>query len=143
VTDVLALSPSEIDIRTAWPEDQAWVASTFREQLVRGQPAASYASVDRIVDRVLDSSRTHVLMATRGRRLIGWLAYVEMPRVRALLFCYVRKDDRGAGVARMLADQAWPRRAGQWVHAGLRGGTTAKLLERHRDALEMDLGELL
>jgi len=142
VTDVLALSPSEIDIRTAWPEDQAWVASTFREQLVRGQPAASYAMVDRIVDRVLDSSRTHVLMATRGRRLIGWLAYVEMPRVRALLFCYVRKDDRGAGVARMLADQAWPRRNGNWVWSGLRGGSSSRLVDKFKP-IEMGIEELL
>jgi hypothetical protein len=81
-------------------------------------------------------------MATRGRRLIGWLAYVEMPRVRALLFCYVRKDDRGAGVARMLADRAWPRRSGNWVWSGLRGGSSSRLVDKFKP-MEMGLEELL
>lgn len=144
---MFSAAPSErqIEIRQAWPQDQAFVAATFREQLARRHDGVTirYRNADRIVDQILDSERTRVLVAVDGRRLIGWLAYVEMPRVRALLFAYVRRDDRLQGVARMLADAAWPRKTGSWVHAGLRGGSTRSLLQRYDGAIEMGLEELL
>lgn len=132
-------APAALEIRAAWPQDQAFVAATFREQLAR---RSSYRDADRVVDRILDSQRTNILLAVDGKRLAGWLAYVEIPRVRAVLFAYVRKEYRGHGVARQLVDTAWPRRTGQWVHAGLAGGSTAKLLERF-PSTEVDLGELI
>lgn len=135
------IAPS-IEVRKAWPDDQRFVAATFSEQLMRGQPAVSGQKADRVVDRVLDSERTRVLVASDGDRLVGWLAYVEIPRVRALLFTYVRKQYRGQGIAAALASQAWPSGAGQWVHAGLRGGSTKQLLERF-SAVEMPLEDLI
>ena len=138
----LSDAPS-VEVRAAWPQDQAFVAATFREQLARQHAAAPYKTADRIVDRILDSERTRVLVAVDGKRLIGWLAYVEMPRVRALLFAYVRKEHRSQGVARALAAKAWPRATGQWIHCGLRGGSTRQLLERFSGALEMPLEEML
>lgn len=138
-----ALAAPHVEVRQAWPQDQAFVAATFREQLARQHSLAGYGAADRVVDRVLDSDRARVLVALDGKRLIGWLAYVEMPRVRALLFAYVRKEYRGSGVARAMAAQAWPRQAGPWVHCGLRGGSTRQLLESHPGAIAMGLEELL
>lgn len=131
-----AVSPP-IEIRAAWPEDQAFVAATFAEQLERGHHDKPHA----IVDRVLDSSSTRVLIATRHGRIVGWLAYVSVPRVRAVLFVYVRRQERAVGVARQLVDAAFPR-AGQWVHGGLRGGSTKSLLQRF-SAIEMPLEDLI
>ena len=130
----------QIDIRPAWPQDQAFVAATFREQLAR---RSSYRDADRIVDRILDSDRTRILLAVDGKRLVGWLAYVEIPRVRAVLFTYVRKEYRGGGLARQLVDTAWPRKSGSFVHAGgLAGGDTTRILARF-PSTEVDLGELI
>jgi hypothetical protein len=143
VTAALATDAASVEVRQAWPSDQAFVAATFREQLARQHGAAPYRTVDRVVDRILDSERTRVLVACEGKRLVGWLAYVEMPRVRAILFAYVRKDDRAKGVGAALADAAWPKRKGEWVHCGLRGGSTKQLLERYTTAIEMDLNELI
>ena len=139
MTAAALAAPVALEIRKAWPDDQAFVAATFREQLAR---RSSYRDADRIVDRILDSERTHVLLAVKGKRLVGWLAYVEIPRVRAVLFAYVRKEHRGEGIARLLTDTAWPKKSGQWVTAGLAGGSSSKLMERFAPT-EVDLGELI
>ena len=136
----------EIDIRAAWPSDQAFVASTMREQLCRRHGdiiGMQFKRADILIDRILDSERTRVLVACDGKRIIGWLAYVEIPRVRALLFAYVRKDDREQGVAARLAAQAWPRATGKWVYPGGIQGYSAASLLRKFDVAEVDLEELL
>ncbi len=125
-------------VHAAGPVDQAFVAATFAEQLSRGH----HANANEIVDRVLDSTTTRVLVACDGGRIIGWLAYAAIPRVRAVLFAYVRRPDRSQGVARELVDAAWPGRTGTWVHAGLRGGSTKALLARF-NATAMSLDDLL
>jgi ribosomal protein S18 acetylase RimI-like enzyme len=136
---VIAAAPSRaITIRSAGAGDQAFVAATFAEQLSRG----NHRDANAIVDRILDSEATRVLIATEDHRIVGWLAYAAIPRVRAVLFAYVRNKARGQGIARELTDAAWPRRAGSWVHAGLRGGSTKALLERF-NATAMSLEELL
>jgi len=127
-----------MSIRPARADDQAFVAATFAEQLTRGGRTDANA----VVDRVLDSTSTRVLVAIEDHRIVGWLAYAPIPRVRAVLFAYVRSKRRLEGVARELCDAAWPRRSGTWVHAGLRGGSTKTLLQRF-SATEMPLEELL
>lgn len=126
------------EIRPARPDDQAYVAATMAEQLKRG----GHKDANAIVDRVLDSDSVRVLVATSNDRIIGWIAYSAIPRVRALLFVFVRLNEQRAGVARELAAAAWPSRRGSWVHGGLRGMTTKSLLERH-SAIEMALEDLL
>lgn len=133
-----AVPARAITIRSARPEDQAFVAATFAEQLSRG----NHADANTLVDRVLDASTTRVLVALENYRIVGWLAYAAIPRVRAVLFAYVRRPNREQGVARELIDVAWPRRAGSWVHGGLRGGSTKGLLARF-STTEMKLEELL
>jgi len=138
---VIAAAPARavVTVRPAGPDDQAFVAATFVEQLTRCQ----HRDANQIVDRVLDATSTRVLVATDGDgRIVGWLAYVAIPKVRAVLFAYVRNKRRLQGVGRDLADAAWPRRSGAWVHAGLRGGSTHGLLRRF-SATEMSLEELL
>lgn len=136
---MIAAAPSRaLTIRPARAEDQAFVAATFAEQLSRGNHDAPNA----IVDRVLDADATRVLVATENGRIVGWLAYAAIPRVRAVLFAYVRRQARGEGVARELCDAAWPAGVGAWVHAGLCGGSTRSVLERF-PATEMNLDELL
>lgn len=127
-----------ISIRPAGPDDQAFVASTLAEQLTHSGSHDANA----IVDRVLDSDATRVLVAIESGRIVGWLAYAAIPRVRAVLFAYVRSKSRLQGVARELTESAWPRRTGSWVHGGLRGGSTKSLLARFQ-ATEMDLSELI
>jgi hypothetical protein len=127
-----------ISIRSAGPTDHAFVAATFAEQLSR----CHHADANTIVDRVLDADTTRVLVAIENHRIVGWLAYAAIPRVRAVLFAYVRRPNRERGVARELTSAAWPRRTGSWVHAGLRGGSTKSLLQRFV-TLEMPLEELL
>ena len=134
---VAAVASSDVVIRPAWPEDQAFVAATFAEQLDRGQHDKPHA----IVDRVIDSPSTRILIATRAGRIVGWLAYVAAPRVRAVLFVYVRRQERTQGIARQLVQAAFPR-AGQLVHGGLRGGSTKSLLQRF-SAIEMPLDDLI
>lgn len=135
---MIAAAPPTLSIRPACAGDQAFVASTFAKQLIR----SDHSDANQIVDRVLDSSQTRVIVACDGGRILGWLAYSAIPRVRAVLFVYVRRQARNQGVARELADAAWPDGRGSWVHGGLRGGSTRELLERFT-TLEMDLGELL
>lgn len=137
---IAAARTSSLTIRPARADDQAFVAATFAEQLQRGH----HQDANAVVDRVLDSSLTRVLVAVSGgqRRIVGWLAYANIPRVRALLFVYVRRQARTQGVARELVDSAWPARTGAWVHGGLRGGSTRALLQRF-PALAMGLEELL
>lgn len=135
---MIAVAPRALSIRPAWPEDQAFVAATWAEQLSRGHHADANATVDRI----LDAPSTRILVACDGRRIVGWLAYAAIPRVRAVLFAYVRRNDRLQGVARELVDAAWPSGIGTWVHAGLRGGSTKALLQRY-PATEVPLSELL
>jgi predicted N-acetyltransferase YhbS len=127
-----------LSIRPARADDQAFVAATFAEQLARGH----HADANQVVDRVLDSTMTRVIVACDEGRILGWLAYSAIPRVRAVLFVYVRRQARERGVARELVDAAWPSRGGAWVHGGLRGATTRSLLERHRSTA-MDLEDLL
>jgi len=135
VNPVIA-APS-LSIRPACADDQAFVAATFAEQLERGR----HQKPNAIVDRVLDSDRTRVLVALDGGRIAGWLAYAAIPRVRAVLFLYVRRQYRTGGVARELCDAAWLKPA-PWVHGGLRGTSTASLLQRY-PATAMELEELL
>lgn len=125
-------------IRPADRTDQSFVAATFAEQLSRGH----HADANGAVDRVLDSPTTRVLVALEHGRIVGWLAYAAIPRVRAVLFAYVRRPNRRQGIAHGLAAAAWPSGTGSWVHAGLRGGSTKTLLEQF-SAIEMDLGDLL
>jgi ribosomal protein S18 acetylase RimI-like enzyme len=134
---VIDVAPA-VMIRPARPDDQAFVAATWAEQLSRGH----HTDANAIVDRTLDSSTTRVLVAVEGGRIVGWLAYAAIPRVRAVLFAYVRRQHRMSGVARSLVDTAWPARTGAWVHAGLRGGSTKTLLQRFT-ATQMSLEELL
>lgn len=153
---IAAAVPSALDIRPARADDQAFVAATFAEQLSRG----NHRDANQVVDRVLDSPQTRVLVACDGGRIVGWLAYSAIPRVRAVLFVYVRRAARERGVARDLVDAAWPEyapephvkggqlsvavndRRGAWVHGGLRGGSTRELLARY-SAVEMPLEDLL
>lgn len=151
---IAAVPVRDISIRTAQPNDQAFVAATWAEQLTRGH----HADANAIVDRALDSDTTRVLVALENHRIVGWLAYAAIPRVRAVLFAYVRRNDRLQGVARSLADAAWPQYApgprvmggaidvaggrGAWVHAGLRGGSTKSLLQRFQTT-QMTLEDLL
>lgn len=135
---IAAAALSALLIRPARSDDQAFVAATFAEQLSRGHHQDSNA----IVDRVLDSPQTRVLVARDGGRIVGWLAYSAIPRVRAVLFVYVRRQGREHGVARELVDAAWPDGRGAWVHGGLRGGSTRSLLEKFA-AVEMPLPDLL
>lgn len=123
-----AASPA-LSIRPARADDQAFVAATLVEQLSRG---GMRRQANSIADRVFDSTLTRVLVATEGGRIIGWLAYAAIPRVRCVLFAYVRKQHRGQGVARELVDTAWPERTGAWVTTGLSGGDTAGLTERFK-----------
>lgn len=133
-----AALPRVISIRPACAEDQAFVGATFAEQLTRG----GHREPNAVVDRVLDADATRVLIALEHNRIVGWLAYAAIPRVRAVLFVYVRRRERLNGVARDLVDAAWPRHSGAWVHAGLRGGSTHSLLQRFT-ATEMSLEDLL
>jgi GNAT superfamily N-acetyltransferase len=135
---VIAVAPATLLIRPGRADDQAFVAATFAEQLARGHHHDSNATVD----RVLDSSMTRVLVACDGGRIVGWLAYSAIPRVRAVLFAYVRRQARGKGVARELVDAAWPNRVGAWVHCGLRGGSTRELLEKYT-ATDVPIEDLL
>jgi len=135
---IAAASAPSLTIRPAAAEDQAFVAATFAEQLERGH----HQKPNAIVDRVLDSDMTRVLVATEHGRIVGWLAYAAIPRVRAVLFVYVRRQARTRGVARELVDAAWVGRTGAFVHGGLRGGSTRSLLQRYV-ATEMKLEELL
>lgn len=135
---IAAAPASVLSIRPARADDQAFVAATFAEQLSRGH----HHDANQVVDRVLDSSMTRVLVACDAGRIVGWLAYSAIPRVRAVLFMYVRRQARDRGVARELADTAWPGRSGAWVHGGLRGATTRSLLERHKTTA-MDLDDLI
>lgn len=135
---IVAVDPAPVVIRTGRPDDQAFVAATLAEQLQRGH----HAGANSIVDRIFDSPRVAVLIAERDNRIIGWLAYARIPRVRAVLFLYTRRADRTAGIARALTDSAFPTGRGQWVHAGLRGSSTKSVLQRF-PAVEMTLGELL
>ena len=135
---IAAAVVSALDIRPACAGDQAFVAATFAEQLSRGH----HSDANQIVDRVLDSTQTRVLVACDGGRILGWLAYSAIPRVRAVLFVYVRRQARNQGVARELADAAWPSGTGTWVHGGLRGGSTRELLERFT-ALAMPIEDLI
>ena len=127
-----------IAIRPGRADDQAFVAATMSEQLARGH----HDDANALVDRILDSESTRVLVAIENGRIIGWLAYAAIPRVRPVLFLYVRRNDRLQGVARSLVDAAWPKRSGQYVHAGLRGGSTKSVLQRF-SAIEMPLDELI
>lgn len=135
---IAAAPASALTIRPAYPEDQAFVAATMSEQLQRGRCTDANATVD----RVLDSDSVRVLIALDGGRIVGWLAYAAIPRVRAVLFVYVRRSSRLQGVARALVDEAWPSRKGQWVHGGLTGTSTKTLLQRH-SVVEMPLSDLL
>jgi len=133
-----AASSPTVTVRPAWPEDQAFVGSTFAEQLERG----GHKNGNRIADRVLNSDRVRVLIATDADgRIVGWLAYVPMPRVRAVVFGYVRNKLRLQGIARELARAAWPK-GGAWVHGGLRGASTKGLLGQFK-ATEVKLEDLL
>lgn len=126
-------------IREARPDDAAFVAATFSEQLSRGR----HHDAHEIVNRVLDSKRVKVLVSVEDNyRLNGWLIYVPTPRVRALVFAYVRNKQRLNGLGRAMAAQAWPDREGRWVHAGLRGGSTSSLLRRF-PSTEVLLEEML
>lgn len=129
---------SDVTIRDALPEDQAFVSATFAEQLSRG----GCHDANAVVDRVIDSDSTRVLIALEHGRIVGWLAYAAIPKVRAVLFAYVRKNNRLGGVARDLATAAWPRNTGAWVHAGLRGSSTKALLQRFPATL-VSLDDLL
>lgn len=126
-----------LEIRPALPEDQAFVSATFAEQLSRGGAHDANA----IVDRVIDSDATRILIALEHGRIVGWLAYAAIPRVRAVLFVYVRKNNRLGGIAHELASVAWPR-GGAWVHAGLRGSSTKSVLQKFQ-ATQMSLEDLL
>lgn len=130
-----------ITIRSAGPTDQAYVGATMAEQLSRGGRNRQHDS-NATVDRVLDADTTRVIVAVEDGRIIGWLAYAAIPRVRAVLFMYVRNKHRQQGVARRLVDAAWPKRTGAWIHGGLHGGSTKMLLERFATT-EMPLEELL
>ena len=123
-----------LEIRPGQPEDQAFVSATFAEQLSRGGAHDANA----IVDRVIDSDSTRILIALEHGRIVGWLAYAAIPRVRAVLFIYVRKNNRLGGVARDLASAAWPRNTGAWVHAGLKGSSTKSILQKFQ-ATQVDL----
>jgi hypothetical protein len=134
-----ALVTPSLSVREARPDDAAFVAATFSEQLSRGR----HFEVNAIVDRVLDSKRVRILVAVGERdRLLGWLVYVPMPSVRALVFAYVRSKQRLDGIAHALAEHAWPGSVGRWVHPGLRGSSTSGLLKRFV-ATEVPLEEML
>jgi len=134
---IAAEQRASVDVRPALPEDQAFVGATFAEQLSRG----GHSDANALVDRILDAESTRVLIALERGRIVGWLAYAAIPKVRAVLFIYVRRNNRLYGVARSLVDAAWPR-AHSWVHAGLRGGSTKTLLQRFQ-ATQMSLEDLL
>lgn len=150
-----------IVIRAAQPSDQAYVSATLADQLQRASQG-SYDTVNDVVNRIFDSPRTRVAIAEEGRRIVGWLAYAAIPKVRALLFVYVRREERNRGIARRLAHAVWAKSTGAYVHPGLRGrkvpllrdgvavldgrGTALDLidaLKQRHSAIEMKLEEML
>lgn len=141
---MIDLAPERaIVVRPARPDDQAFVTATMSEQLAR----AGSKDANAIVDRVASSDAVRVLVAIDpdrppGRDCVGWLVFAPIPRVRAVLFVYVRRGNRNRGIAQTLVNAAWPKRSGQWVHAGLVGGSTRSLLQRF-NAVEMPLSDLL
>jgi hypothetical protein len=136
---IAAAEAPSFAIREACPDDAAFVAATFAEQLLRGRHSDAHGTVN----RVLDSRRVRILVAEGADgRLTGWLCYVPLVGARALVFAYVRNKHRLQGVGGALADRAWPDGVGRWVHPGLRGGSTSGLLRRF-PATEVPLEELL
>jgi hypothetical protein len=58
------------------------------------------------VDRIADNKGVLVTVAQKGERLVGWLASSPVKPSPMVHYVYVRADERGKGIARMLAMDA-------------------------------------
>jgi GNAT superfamily N-acetyltransferase len=107
-------------IRPARRSDQSYVTSTWAQALCNGHEACdghrrgnaerrSCNASRQLVDRMTDHPAVKVLVAAEAAdsdRIIGWLAYSEIPGVRMLHFVYVRTNHRGKGIAAKLRARA-------------------------------------
>ena len=143
---------NDFEVRKGWPEDQAFVAKTMAAQLARftfsnnaTRNNAICARSNATVDRILNSTRVRVLVATpkdNGTRIAGFLVYVPTPRVRTIVFAFVRAEHLRAGVCTMMTREAF-KHDGVIVHGGLRGYASKEIMKRFASAIEMPLDELI
>lgn len=133
----------EIFVRAAVPDDQAFVASTWREGLIRADRSSSVRYVNELIDGLLDQPGVRVACAVAGiaNKIVGWLAWYSAPRQRVLIYCYVRSAYRREGIARALARFAWGSSDAPLVYV-MRGPDAARLLAAH-PSTHLPVSELL
>ncbi len=126
-------------IRRATTADQNYVADTWVNSM--GPNRAN----GELVTKLLDQDQTRILVAERAGKIIGWVAYSDLGKARALLYVYVRHSRqhqfRLQGVGRALMESAGFDLAKPIVYA-LEGPTSGSLLARYT-GVKMQVAELL
>lgn len=133
--------PTSHAIRPARSDDQAYIASTWWRSMLGGRRAPRQRRrINAQIDRILDDTTTRALVTLDRDRIIGWLVFASAPSMRVLHYVYVRDDERGRGVARRMADAAWPGSDARMVLT-MKGPDTKSYVATKRSCLYVPIEE--
>src|SRR5678815_2074409 len=138
-------------IRPPLPSDQGYIAATWARSVLsthahqRHLSSRTGAQVGKQIDRVMDRADTRALVACRDRDpnfITGWMIYVDGPRTPTIHYLYVRRDERGVGIAAQLLARVGVDRLHGVVCTSL-GPSSESMRGRFRASVYIPLQEFL
>lgn len=138
-------------IRPPLPSDQGYIAATWARSVLSTHAHQRHLSsrtgeqVGKQIDRVMDRYDTRALVACRASDpdfITGWMIYVEGPRIPTIHYLYVRRDERGVGIAAQLLARIGVDRL-HGVVCTSHGPSSASMRGRYRASVHLPLDEFL
>lgn len=138
-------------IRPPLPSDQGYIAATWARSVLSTHAHQRHLSsrtgeqVGKQIDRVMDRADTRALVACRDADpdfITGWMIYVVGPTVPTVHYLYVRRDERGVGIAAQLLERVGVDRK-RGVVCTSHGPSSESMRGRYRASVHLPLEEFL
>jgi len=138
-------------IRRPRPSDQGYIAATWARSMLschasqRHLRSRNGQQIGQQIDAVLDRKDTRAWLSVRPEdqdQIRGWILYCEGPAVPTIFYIYVRRDDRGVGVAQELLDALGITRTTGVVCTSI-GPSSESVRGRYKAAVYVPLSEFL
>lgn len=138
-------------IRAPLRSDQGYIAATWARSMLsthahqRHMRSRTGQQIGKQIDAVMDRADTRGLVCVRDadrNYILGWVLYVEGPSVPVLHYLYVRRDERGVGIAAaLLAKLDITRTSG--VVCTSHGPSSESMRGRYKASVHVPLDEFL
>lgn len=138
-------------IREPCEADQGYIAATWARSMLsthahqRHMRSRTGEQIGQQINTVLDRPDTRALLSVEPAlpdRIRGWILYCVGPATPVVHYIYVRKDNRGGGIATALLDRIGVRHAAGVVCTSL-GPSSQSLRSRYKAAVYIPLDEFL